>query len=330
MRVIRQTSERRSAFTLIELVVVIAIILALAALLLAGVMRSVTVADELKNTNDIRQLDIAVQSFLSKYNVPYLPSRIRLVRTNSGAGGTYDTSVNASGQPNTPLDFDSFQYLKRLWPRLVITAASPVNWDGNPGGATNSWTLQGQECLVFFLGGIPASSGGVNRCLGFSTDPTNPSNTGVTMNPPFYDFRAERLAAGPSGAYFQYLDAFGTKPYAYFSSYKTSNGYNRYSTTVSDCSGIDANLPNGVWPYQEAAGRFLKPDSYQIVSAGKNGLFGSGSDPSASPTVFWNPRTASDVYPIVKASDTSVPVTLKFGFDDQSNFYERPLGTSAP
>jgi hypothetical protein len=209
-----------------------------------------------------------------------------------------------------------------------------MDWNNN---GTNDGTvdqpLQGQECLVFFLGGLPASGGNVNRCLGFSTNSVNPCDTSVTMNPAFYDFRAERLVSGfPNTAYFSYLDAFGSRPYAYFSSYKTSNNYNRYfaSTSISDCATIDPGGVVAVWPYAEAAGRFLKPDSFQIVSAGKNGHFGSGSDPNGSPPLVWNARTASDVYPTVKASDPSVSVSVKFGFDDQSNFYERPLGISAP
>ena len=47
---------------------------------------------------------------------------------------------------------------------------------------------------------------------------------------PFFEFKSNRLVQWPNTApYFpSYLDGYGKIPYAYFSSYKTSNGYNRY------------------------------------------------------------------------------------------------------
>src|SRR5207253_9071458 len=58
-------------------------------------------------------------------------------------------------------------------------------------------------------------------------------------------------------------DTYGSVPYAYFSSYKTRNGYNRFAST--DCPSL------GVWPYAEALTptvRYLNPNTFQIISAG--------------------------------------------------------------
>jgi prepilin-type N-terminal cleavage/methylation domain-containing protein len=330
MRVIRQTSERRPAFTLIELVVVIAIILALAGILLSAVYKAVGFADELKNTNDIRQLDVAIQLFKSKFNVDYVPSKLFL----SNNSADYLPTLPAKPTPTQLLNYDSAQYLRRLWPRITF----PVSWSPNttlPG----PWTLEGNQCLVFFLGGIPTvTATGVFKCNGFSTNSADPTNLSVSSGtmPPFYDFSSDRLHVNPAVnpptttttfIFFDYLDPYGKLPYAYFSAYKSANNYDRYSmdrsgaspawTTFSDCSGL------GVWPYATdplaltSINNYLNPSTHQIISAGKKAKFGSGVPPSA--VVGWKPATASDFYP--PGSD---------GADDQANFHNRTLGIPSP
>jgi prepilin-type N-terminal cleavage/methylation domain-containing protein len=313
MRLISQTKPTRQAFTLVELVVVIAIILVLAALLLSAVFKAMTFADELKNTNDIRQIDLAVQTFKTRYNVDYIPSKIFL----SNARADYPTSTPAT-LPD--LKYDSLQYLQRLWPRLDWT--KPISWSPSSAPAGMPATLEGNQCLVFFLGGIPSidTATGIFKCNGFSTDSTNPTNLSPTVGivSPFYTFAAERLhlAGGPNAAgttfdtahsvFFDYLDSYGTRPYAYFSCYKTANGYGRYGS--SDCLllGGSSFLPYG------AAGVFQNPNSHQIISAGRDKAFGtSGSS--------WIPGTASDTYPPGNP-----------GADDQANFYNRTLGIPTP
>ena len=253
-------------------------------------------------------------------------------------------------------------------------ARQAIDWNGNGvNDGTTEQRLQGQECLVFFLGGKP-QTGAVKTCLGFSTNALNPMDTNSPMNPTFYDFKSERLAFGNSPVFFHYLDAYGStndtksKPYLYFSSYKTANGYNRYGT--SDCSFFDLTLggtlssgspsvtvtpnTNGLAPYVSVTGsgvpagttiaavnsttqitlsqnatstgaqtltfgvapygigsNFLKPNKFQIISAGRNKIFG--------PTAAWAAATASDTYP--PGSD---------GADDHANFYNRTLGIPTP
>ena len=221
MRLIRETKPGRQAFTLIEMVIVIAIILTLAALLLSAVFKAMTLADELKNTNDIRQLDLAVQAFKSKFNVDYIPSRFFLSNSLSDYPSSPPTTL-----PN--LKWDSLLYLQRLWPRLNFAGSTAINWSPASGQVTGGWTLEGNQCLVFFLGGIPNlvpnSVSGTPSCNGFSNDPTNPTNLAATSGtiPPFYNFLTERLhlagstalgtnfAPGPTGAiFFDYLDSYG-------------------------------------------------------------------------------------------------------------------------
>jgi hypothetical protein len=106
-------------------------------------------------------------------------------------------------------------------------------------------------------------------------------------------------------------------PYAYFSSYKTTNGYNRYFP-INDCASLAnpaANLP-APWPYKQGPSQFLNPNSYQIISAGADGAFGPGSNPVDTPP-YWSPANASLYY------QNGTP-----GRDDQANFYDSPLGIS--
>src|SRR5262249_51252778 len=87
-----------------------------------------------------------------------------------------------------------------------------------------------------------------------------------------FEFKSNRLVAGNNG-FFSYLDPFGKKPYAYFSSYKGNNGYSPYGT--SDCASL------GVSPYYERTSplTYLRPSGFQIISAGSDTIFGPGGGP---------------------------------------------------
>src|SRR5439155_17143975 len=87
----KQRPTARMAFTLVELLVVIAIIIVLASLLLAAVFKALDLANEAATRTDATQIAAGVQSFQTKYQVNYIPSRIRLreILTYGGAL-TYD------------------------------------------------------------------------------------------------------------------------------------------------------------------------------------------------------------------------------------------------
>jgi hypothetical protein len=158
---------------------------------------------------------------------------------------------------------------------------------------------------VFFLGGIPTAAP-ANGCLGFSTNPKNPTLLGGDRIGPFYEFKSARLYPRVTNIpFFSYKNPHdAAQPYVYFSAYNRANGYPRYASLAppSDCGSL------GVSPYAEnaAANRYHNPNRYQIISAGEDGLFGPGGQ--------WTPATAQ-----------SIPVA---GKDDISNFYESQLGVS--
>jgi RNA polymerase sigma factor (sigma-70 family) len=244
-----------------------------------------------KTIKELGLLSQAIASFKVKFNVDYIPSRIYL--------GQKQSDFNMGNK----LQADSWSYLNRVWPRL--NWSKPIDWSGGDKEFTSA-VLEGDQCLVFFLGGIPDSQGGQRRCAGFSTNPTNPTDL-AGDRVCFFDFDPARLISVHGNAFYSFLDPFRQQPYAYFSSYKTANGYNRY---YLDPGGNDCALL-GVWPYAEVWGdqpRYQKPNSYQIISAGVDGKFGSGTVPPDGQT--WPPAT--DMAPE--------------GRDDLANFSDKPLG----
>jgi type II secretory pathway pseudopilin PulG len=354
----RQRTDR-PAFTLVELLVVIAIIIVLVSMLMVGVFKALDTAYEAQTRTDITQLAAAVQSFETKYQINYIPSRLVLCKE-------WLHYYSAPGVFKSQLHQDSFEYLGRVWPRLdwntpqpwpaippwPLTSASPtgaggIDWDNtgspfltvrdasNNAINANQIILEGEQCLVFFLGGIqplqyvPGSSPPVlvtpATDNGFSTNQSNPAQFGGDRVPPFFEFKSNRLVSlsqlvfslggSPLGLndFFVYKDGYGKTPYAYFSSYKNGNGYNRYFLLAgnSDCQTL------GVWPYAQSwapSPVYYNAQTFQIISAGKDYTFGPGTSPAVGNT--WAPSYAGQVYTQGQAG----------GYDDIANFYDRLLG----
>src|SRR4051812_5871083 len=72
------TSRRRTGFTLVEVLVVTAIIAILFGLVTAAVMRGFQTAEDARVQAEIQQLGIGIQAFKSQFNVTYIPSSITL------------------------------------------------------------------------------------------------------------------------------------------------------------------------------------------------------------------------------------------------------------
>jgi prepilin-type N-terminal cleavage/methylation domain-containing protein len=288
MKPAKTSTAGRGGFTLIELLVVMGIIAVLLGLLIPGVMKVLGKGPELNTTNDISQLGNALGAFKTKFG-KYPPSRIRLFAQMS------------SYNPTFKIDRDSSQFLKGMFPR--IANGGPVNW-----GVPDGTILEGSQCLVFFLGGVQTNSGGVNGCLGFSSDDQNPMALGGTRIGPFFDFKNNRLVGAPGQ--FVYNDYYG-QPYLYFNSGHSREDYNRYwndpypgtgTPMRSDCS----QMGNGAYYMSNSpVMRYHNPDSFQIISAGADKAFGQGGQ--------WTPGNASAIGP--------------GGLDDLTNFSGGRLGS---
>lgn len=162
--------SRRHGFTLLELMVVIAIIVVLASLLLSAVLRARVVAENLEDYRELIGLHHAIESLCrdDRYGkVGYLPSKI------DPSGG----------------DPASAAYLRKLFPHTGGGLRLPKA------------QLEGSQIIVLFLGG-PNNKG-------WATDPLDPSAT-YGMRIKFYEFDEKRLKDVHGNGYPSYLDRHGT------------------------------------------------------------------------------------------------------------------------
>jgi prepilin-type N-terminal cleavage/methylation domain-containing protein len=266
----------RAAFTMIELLVVIAILAVMVALLTAAVQRVRVVAKRTQAVADMAQLSNAVSAFKTDYGVTFVPSHIVLRERMD-----YNMAI--------PLEVFSLNYLKKVWPQLPLNAQGIwIDWNGDNINEPGPVLLEGDQCLVFFLGGIPINptigvpwTEGIPGAgtQGFGTNPANPSMGlgGVTKR--YFEFQSNRLIknanpAGTTSGFYSYADPFGT-PYAFFSSNGTKNGYT--SGGGGDCPTLmaafnvaPANAPF-FSPYKDSSGAFIQPTGFQIVCAGAKG-----------------------------------------------------------
>jgi hypothetical protein len=239
--------------------------------------------------SEMRQLDAAMQAFKAMYGV-YPPSKIKLCSNCKDYGAE-------------PLDQASIMALSRLWPNIGMF--QDIAWAGD-GPPVQGEILEGDQCLVFFLGGIPDSAAKEPACLGFARNGKNPAQLGDARVGPFFGFDSDRLVKLRGSRFWSYLDRYSTsQPYAYFSAGNKKNGYNRFCT--SDCSAL------GVWPYAKSLDPqpdYFNPNTFQLISAGPDGKFGPGTALPDGKT--WTPQTADQIDPA--------------GRDDLSNFYPMPMG----
>jgi prepilin-type N-terminal cleavage/methylation domain-containing protein len=323
----------RPAFTMIELLVVMTIIAILVALLSTAVMRSLAKGPELQTSSEIGELQAKLANVVSNPANPlvYLPSRLHLSKKNNYTSNPKSAVYNPAS-PNFALDRDSMAFLQaRFGKHTCFDFASPpgqiINWNGDPNDPNGNQELylEGQQCLVFHLAGVPTyNAAGDIAMVGFSNDSQNPAKAataGEKRQGPYFEFQSNRLklftsaAFGSTGAFPIYFDIYTRpggntrQPFAFFASYSTEGGglYDKYGGT-SDCPSLLLSPPDPagtpLLPYQPTgSATFLNPSSFQIISAGRDGKFGAGGQ-------VWG-RTGT-----VNAN----------GADDQSNFSSHLLG----
>ncbi len=304
-----------SGFTLIELLVVIVILGLLVGLLVPAVMRAVGTARDATAAAEVQAMAQALADFKSKYN-EYPPSRIVC-----SENGDYSLAgLGGAGTLTAALGPRTVATLKRYWPRMSLntsgtsgaaagvsaTNGSFYDFNGNDTLDSTPYVLTGSECLVFFLGGVPQSSGGGTSwsMTGFSKNPTNPfQSSTVTTNrtQPLYEFNNGRLAINslntslPAPGFPGYLDPLGVASdpgvipfYAYFSAYGGA-GYDPddCNMTEPDTSNVGVVVQGG-FPANGAA----------FGSAAKNGMAGYCWSPAP------NPYTSSPPIPTTGATGT--------------------------
>jgi hypothetical protein len=292
---------------------VIAIIVILVSLLMVGIFYAYGRMKQAGAVSEIKQLDASLQAFKGKYNV-YPPSRIRLCSNYA----TYISSPTPAANGGPALDQASITFINRMWPN--IGQWSNVDWAGI--GAPVDEILEGDQCLVFFLGGIPSNPNtpGGYSFNGFSNNGKDPASLNVNAGrtPPFFAFTADRMmtVAGRTTNFPSFNDNYSQRqpvPYLYFSANNQANGYTLtpcgappYFISLPDNTGGVVN----VYPYQ-SGGKYQNPNTCQIICAGADGMYGT------SGAGTWTPQTAETVYPINNP-----------GNDDLTNFYDVRMGVS--
>jgi prepilin-type N-terminal cleavage/methylation domain-containing protein len=304
MRLNLRVRAGRAGFTLVELLVVIAIIAILVGLTAAAVQRVRTKGPEIQTRTDIGSLETALGTARAELGLKYIPSYIVLRED-----GKYDDNLTVSA-----VIFAEQQKTKGLLTQIFgrqFNPSTPVDWNSDGSLSAKPLVLEGQNCLVFFLGGIPTPPGGTAGCLGFSTNPQNPGAAGGTRRGPWFEFKSNRLqrennfptdspfynkTLPPNNGMFRYLDPWsGTSaasqvPFAYFSSNGAGNDYFGYTLngtpppTFLPALRVRSDLTSGtvlgdcpslgVLPYRDLS-QWISPRGYQIISAGKDRQFGT-------------------------------------------------------
>ena len=298
--------QSRLGFTLVELLIAIAIIGILMSLTVTAVTRAITRGRETASRLEINALSQAIE----QYNLKY---------------GDYP--------PDGSSEQVLLRHVRKIFPRISAQDLALLTQLTRARGSSNfsAVAMDRGEALVFFLGGFSGNplnpftgEGGPLKRIG--TDPMNIASyeyNGTRENA-FYDFDTNRLTVARSAAGVMlstdekllglgseptlggedqlpaYLARAGTPtPLVYFDSRTYGNivatgapMYNGYLAGSTEYGGVRPYMTNsnaGGATYADL--KFHNDSTFQIISPGLDGVFGAcisvnASDPTASPVYF--------------------------------------------
>ena len=265
----------RAGFTLVEMLVVIAIIGILTGLLVPAVVVAMRHVKNSAIALELSQLDTACKAYKEKFG-EYPPDFTDTSPTGAVARHIATAFPRYAGNWQTDIT-------------NVLSATTGLN----------SYTqLTPQTALVFWLGGIPDANG--NLC-GFAADPTNPfqipANCASRIKP-FYDFDLNRVSKTGGSLTYSYWpqNAVGGMKTGEIVYFRAENG--NYTTDGGTLTSSFSNMKTFTDP-QDSTGvvnpavnmlisntTWVNPSSFQIFSAGRDLKYGtpSGTGPLQFPT----------------------------------------------
>jgi prepilin-type N-terminal cleavage/methylation domain-containing protein len=340
----------RRGFTLVEMLVVVAIIGILAGLISVAAVGAIKNAKRAVVTVEISQLDQALKDYKTKYN-EYPPDGTDLTIS----------PTNTTGIPDVVL-----RHFRQVFPKADISPTTPLG-QPNPQGQAQLLVLQTAmqyynptTALAFWLGGVPETlNNPKSKLVGFSQNPmyplTDPSNSRIG---PFFEFDFNRLNV-PAGAANQMCRTYTAQganngyPYVYFRAEIGQKGRARQPFTrgkeeyltrsLLSVKAVYFNSPNSaVIPQTNQIPQSVKayfdvtsqswanPKSFQILFCGFDNAFNSGNLYNTGRwNPAWNPKPANMFY---EYNNSGIPGGLdNNASDDQANFLGKPtIGDDLP
>ncbi len=320
----------RAGFTLVEMLVVIAIIGLLAAIAIPALFSAVTSARRAAVASDISQLEMAIEKYKNDIGdyPPNFYENYDDVRNHANPNLAWSqtvlarhlkrisrTAVAATTDPNHPL-------------HLKDATGSDYVLD-NPGGAVQ---IDAAESLVFWLAGLSSNAlyplngpGGPMQPAASSTDllPPDQLHPALRRETSRFEFNEARLRDQDGDGFYEYYPPYpnnASAPIVYFDSRFYDNRFANFSR--SDVLG-------SARPYLldgSSGVAYANPGKFQIIVAGLDNDFGAYQN-SVS-----NPPADRKLFPtgVANASVNATPYTRE-DFDNMANFTEgRTLEDARP
>jgi prepilin-type N-terminal cleavage/methylation domain-containing protein len=269
----RQNRQRRTGFTMIELLVVMGIIAILVGLLVSAVMKVASTSPRTETMARMKGIDAAIGTFKSDRfsGKGYIPAGQHDLTTGTGPViGPFRLRNSYTSATSPRIDELEAQYLIQAFSLRVDANGNLPNL-GNPLMNAN---LDANQTLLFFLGGVPSWDGQGNVGFdGFSNDPTKPftpATQGEIRKGPYLDINRKMYSLDTPTSFPRLIDGYKI-PLAYFTAFNNKSG-----TTTGTLTNLYAN--GQAQPYM-SGGKFINQSGWQIVSAGEDKVFTTATTP---------------------------------------------------